>query len=54
MPVLLIAPGFRRLRVHPCLSMWYSISVPEAAVLRVTVLSSDSVRYQPVVNVLSH
>lgn len=33
-------------------SMWYSIAVPEAAVLRVTVLSSDSVRYQPVVNVL--
>jgi hypothetical protein len=33
-------------------SMWYSLVVPEAAVLRVTVISSDSVRYQPVVNVL--
>jgi hypothetical protein len=32
--------------------MWYSISVPEAAVLRVTVVSTDPVRYQPVVNVL--
>jgi hypothetical protein len=38
------SPGFR--------SMWYSLVVTEAAVLRVTVISSDSVRYQPVVNVL--
>ncbi len=38
------SPGFR--------SMWYSLLVPEAAVLRVTVVSTDSVRYQPVVNVL--
>ncbi|MDX6563112.1 MAG: hypothetical protein QOD65_2926 [Gaiellales bacterium] len=34
-------------------STWYSLSVPEAAVLRVTVVSTDPVRYQPVVNVLS-
>ena len=33
-------------------SMWYSLDVPEAAVLRVTVVSTDPVRYQPVVNVL--
>ena len=33
-------------------SMWYSISVPEAAVLRVTVVSTDPARYQPVVSVL--
>jgi hypothetical protein len=33
-------------------SIWYQLVVPEAAVLRVTVISSDSVRYQPVVNVL--
>lgn len=33
-------------------SIWYSISVPEAAVLRVTVVSTDPVRFQPVVNVL--
>jgi hypothetical protein len=33
-------------------SMWYQLVVTEAAVLRVTVLSSDSVRYQPVVNVI--
>ncbi|MDX6542073.1 MAG: hypothetical protein QOI71_3683 [Gaiellales bacterium] len=33
-------------------SMWYSLSVPEAAVLRVTVVSTDPVRYQPVVSIL--
>ena len=33
-------------------SMWYSISVAEASVLRVTVVSTDPVRFQPVVNVL--
>jgi hypothetical protein len=33
-------------------SMWYSVSVPEAAVLRVTVTSTDTTRYQPVVTVL--
>jgi PKD domain-containing protein len=33
-------------------SMWYKISVPEAAVLRVTVASTDNARYQPVVTVL--
>ena len=32
--------------------MWYSVSVPEAAVLRVTVVSTDNARYQPVVTVL--
>ena len=34
-------------------SMWYSLAVTEAAVLRVTVVSTDPVRFQPVVNVLS-
>ena len=34
-------------------SMWYSLQVKEAAVLRVTVVSTDPVRFQPVVNVLS-
>ena len=34
-------------------SMWYSVSVPEAAVLRVTVISTDTTRYQPVVTVLA-
>jgi hypothetical protein len=38
------AVGFR--------SMWYALSVPEAAVLRVTVVSTDTSRYQPVVTVL--
>jgi hypothetical protein len=33
-------------------SFWYQMAVPEAAVLRVTVLSTDPVRYQPVVSVL--
>jgi hypothetical protein len=33
-------------------SMWYRLAVPEAAVLRVTVVSTDSVRFQPVVSVL--
>jgi hypothetical protein len=33
--------------------MWYSLLVPEAAVLRVTVVSTDPVRFQPVVNVLT-
>jgi hypothetical protein len=33
-------------------SMWYAVSVPEAAVLRVTVISTDTTRYQPVVTVL--
>jgi PKD domain len=33
-------------------SMWYSLSVPEASVLRVTVVSTDPVRYQPVVSIL--
>jgi hypothetical protein len=34
-------------------SMWYSLEVKEASVLRVTVVSTDPVRFQPVVNVLS-
>jgi hypothetical protein len=34
-------------------SMWYRVSVPEAAVLRVTVISTDTTRYQPVVTVLA-
>jgi hypothetical protein len=34
-------------------SMWYSVTVPEAAVLKVTVISTDTARYQPVVNVLA-
>ena len=33
-------------------SMWYAVTVPEAAVLRVTVTSTDTTRYQPVVTVL--
>ena len=33
--------------------MWYSLEVKEAAVLRVTVVSTDPVRFQPVVNVVS-
>ena len=33
-------------------SMWYSLAIPEAAVLRVTVLSTDTARYQPVVTIL--
>ena len=32
--------------------MWYSVAVPEAAVLRVTVVSTDTARYQPVVTIL--
>jgi hypothetical protein len=38
------AVGFR--------SMWYSVSVPEASVLRVSVISTDTSRYQPVVTIL--
>jgi hypothetical protein len=38
------AVGFR--------SIWYAVSVPEAAVLRVTVISTDTTRYQPVVTIL--
>jgi hypothetical protein len=38
------AVGFR--------SMWYSVAVPEAAVLKVTVISTDTSRYQPVVTIL--
>jgi hypothetical protein len=38
------APGFK--------SMWYRVTVPEAAVLKVTVISTDTTRYQPVVTVL--
>jgi hypothetical protein len=34
-------------------SMWYAVTVPEAAVLKVTVLSTDTTRYQPVVTVLA-
>jgi hypothetical protein len=34
-------------------SMWYSLEVKEASVLRVTVVSTDPVRFQPVVNVIS-
>jgi hypothetical protein len=34
-------------------SQWYSVSVPEAAVLKVTVISTDTTRYQPVVTVLA-
>jgi hypothetical protein len=33
-------------------STWYSLAVPEAAVLRVTVVSTDTARYQPVVTIL--
>ena len=33
-------------------SMWYTVPVPEAAVLRVTVFSTDNARYQPIVTVL--
>ena len=33
-------------------SQWYSVTVPEAAVLKVTVISTDTTRYQPVVTVL--
>jgi hypothetical protein len=33
-------------------SMWYAVTVPEASVLRVTVVSTDTNRYQPVVTVL--
>jgi hypothetical protein len=38
------AVGFR--------SMWYTVEVREAAVLRVTVFSTDNARYQPIVTVL--
>ncbi len=34
-------------------SMWYRVSVPEAAVLRVSVISTDTARYQPVVTILA-
>ncbi len=44
LPSCTAATGFR--------SMWYTVSVPEAAVLRVTVASTDNARYQPVVTVL--
>lgn len=33
-------------------SMWYRLDVPEAAVLRVTVVSTDTARYQPVVTII--
>jgi hypothetical protein len=33
-------------------SMWYSVPVPEAAVLRVSVISTETARYQPVVTIL--
>jgi hypothetical protein len=33
-------------------SMWYKVVVPEAGVLRVTVISTDTARYQPVVTVI--
>lgn len=33
-------------------SQWYALSVPEASVLRVNVVSTDTARYQPVVTVL--
>lgn len=33
-------------------SMWYTVKVREAAVLRVTVFSTDNARYQPIVTVL--
>ncbi|MDX6537133.1 MAG: hypothetical protein QOD37_1474 [Gaiellales bacterium] len=39
------APGFK--------SMWYAVSVPEASVLKVTVISTDTTRYQPVVTILA-
>ncbi|HET6172660.1 MAG TPA: hypothetical protein VFD90_08645 [Gaiellales bacterium] len=38
------AVGFR--------STWYAVPIPEAAVLRVTVSSTDTSRYQPVVTIL--
>jgi hypothetical protein len=38
------SPSFR--------SVWYSVSVPEAAVLRVTVASTNNARYQPLVTIL--
>ena len=44
LPSCTSTPGFR--------SQWYTVSVPEAAVLRVSVVSTDPVRYQPVVNIL--
>jgi hypothetical protein len=34
-------------------SQWYTVQVPEAAVLKVTVISTDTARYQPVVTVLA-
>jgi hypothetical protein len=34
-------------------SQWYAVSVPEAAVLTVTVISTDTARYQPVVTILA-
>ncbi len=44
LPSCTSSPGFR--------SQWYAVSVPEAAVLRVSVVSTDVARYQPVVNIL--
>jgi hypothetical protein len=44
LPTCTGAVGFR--------SMWYSVSVPEASVLRVSVISTDTSRYQPVVTIL--
>ena len=44
LPSCTSSPGFR--------SQWYTVSVPEAAVLRVSVVSTDVARYQPVVNIL--
>jgi hypothetical protein len=34
-------------------SQWYAVQVPEAAVLKVTVISTDTARYQPVVTILA-
>jgi hypothetical protein len=34
-------------------SMWYAVKVPEASVLKVTVISTDTTRYQPVVTILA-
>ena len=34
-------------------SMWYALTVSEASVLRVSVISTDTARYQPVVTVLA-
>ena len=44
LPSCTSSPGFR--------SQWYTVSVPEAAVLRVSVVSTEVARYQPVVTIL--